>query len=462
MSSATESLEKAEQRPNSYFWHPKAHPAEMLANPPREIARSEGVHVFDSAGRKLLDAVGGLWNVNLGYSASPIKDAIREQLEVLPYYSAFRGTTNAPAEELARVLIEDWFAPEGMTRAFFTSGGSDSVETALRLARQYWKICGALDRVKFISLRRGYHGTHFGGDSVSGGTVARRSYEPLLPGCFHIPAPYLYRNPFGTEDAAQLVEMVAVALEQEILFQGPDTVAAFIAEPVMGAGGMIVPPANFWPRVREVCDRYGVLLIADEVVTGFGRTGFECGSRAWKVRPDIMCLAKAITSGYFPLGATLVSGRLAEVFESTNDRSAAILHGYTYSGHPVGCAAALAALQMTRSLRVWDNAATRGAELARGLQQLEQKYSLVGDVRSKGLMAGIELVLDRKTKRPADKIVMDAVFDKAIEKGVMLRTMENNVILSPPLIVDESHVQQIVDALAAGLDAAPNAQRRGV
>jgi putrescine---pyruvate transaminase len=444
----------AAAKPTSYFWHPKAHPLEMLNDPPRKIVRGDGVHVTDCDGHRLLDAVAGLWNVNLGYSAQPIKDAITQQLAQLPYYSSFRGTTNEPAEELARVLIEDWFAPEGMARAFFSSGGSDAVESALRLARQYWKLSGSGERTKFISLRKGYHGTHFGGDSVSGGTMLRRSYEPLLPGCFHVPAPYLYRNQLGVETEEDLAIACAKALEDEILFQGPDTVAAFIAEPVMGAGGMIVPPASFWPRVRAVCDRFGVLLIADEVVTGYGRTGYPCGSRAWGVKPDIMCTAKAITCGYFPFGATLVNARIAAAFEGTDALTAMITHGYTYSGHPVGCAAAIAALAMTRELKIWENAGVRGVQLAKGLANLQQKHALVGDVRSKGLMAGVEIVTDRSTKQPADKQLMNAVFAKAAASGVMIRTMENNIILSPPLIVEEEHVEQILHALDGALSAA--------
>ena len=435
----------------SYFWHPKAHPAEMIAEPPRLIARAEDVHIVDGDGNRLLDACAGLWNVNLGYSAAPVKAAIAAQLDVLPYYSSFRGSTNQPAEELARMLIEEWFHPEDMARVFFTLGGSDSVETALRLARQYWKVMKAYDRYKYISLKKGYHGTHFGGDSVSGGTAARRSYEPLLPGCYHVATPNPYRNPFDEQDVEKLGERCARMLEEEIVFQGPDTVAAFIAEPVMGAGGIVVPPANFWPRVREICDKYGVLLIADEVVTAYGRTGFECGSRAWGVKPDMMCTAKAITSGYFPLGAVMINSRIASAFENSPDPIGTIAHGYTYSGHPVGCAAGIAALKMTRELRVWENAKIRGEQLAIGLQKLKQKHGLVGDVRSKGLMAGIEIVTDRKSKTPADKKTMGRIFNGAIAAGVMIRPMENNLILSPPLIVDEGHVEQILGALDAGL-----------
>jgi adenosylmethionine-8-amino-7-oxononanoate aminotransferase len=436
-----------------HIWHPMAHPAEMQASPPRVIMKGEGVHVTDLQGRTVLDAVGGLWNVNLGYSCDPIKRAIAAQLDELPYYSGFRGTSTSPSIELAWELAQ-WFEPEGMTRAFFTSGGSDSVETALRLARQYWKIRGQGDRVKFLALKKGYHGTHFGGASVNGNANFRRNYEPLMPGVFHIPAPYTYRNPFDETDPERLARLCARALEDEIAFQGGDTIAAFIMEPVLGAGGVIVPHPSFMPLVREICDRHGILLIADEVVTGFGRTGEWSGSRIAGVKPDMMTMAKAITSGYFPLGATLVGGHVAEIFETDKTSFGSIGHGYTYSGHPVGCAAGLAALGETRRLNLAENAAARGEELGAILEALKARHPLVGDVRYKGLMAAIELVSDRADKKAASKAIMTVVSDAAYEAGVMLRVSGNNIILSPPLVLTASHVRTIGEALEAGLAAA--------
>lgn len=434
------------------IWHPMAHPAEMRANAPKVIIKGEGVHVTDLDGRTTLDAVGGLWNVNLGYSSAPIKQAMAEQLDMLPYYSGFRGTSTAPSIELAYELV-DWFRPEGMARAFFTSGGSDSVETALRLARQYWKIKGEADRTKFIALKKGYHGTHFGAASVNGNANFRRNYEPLLPGVFHIPAPWTYRNPFDETDPARLAELCARALEDEIAFQGADTIAAFIMEPVLGAGGVIVPHESFMQRVRAICDRHGILLISDEVVTGFGRTGAWSGARLWGVKPDMMTLAKAITSGYFPLGATMIGETMAEVFESDKSSFGSIGHGYTYSGHPVGCAAGLAALAETRRLKLHENAAARGVELATALAALKARHDIIGDVRSQGLMAALELVGDRATKTPADKPTMARVANAAYEAGVMLRVSGSNIILSPPLILTSADVATIAEGLEAGLSA---------
>ncbi|TPK62950.1 aminotransferase class III-fold pyridoxal phosphate-dependent enzyme [Mesorhizobium sp. B2-4-19] len=432
------------------IWHPMAHPAEMRANPPKVIMKGEGVTVTDIDGRSVLDAVGGLWNVNLGYSCDPIKKAIADQLGALPYYSGFRGTSTGPSIELAYELAE-WFAPEGMVRTFFTSGGSDSVETALRLARQYWKIRGQGDRTKFLALKKGYHGTHFGGASVNGNANFRRNYEPLLPGVFHIPAPWTFRNPFDETDPARLAKLCAKALEDEIAFQGGDTIAAFIMEPVLGAGGVIVPHESFMPLVREICDRHEILLIADEVVTGFGRTGAWSGSRLTGVKPDFMTIAKAITSGYFPLGATLIGAKVADVFEADKTSFGSIGHGYTYSGHPAGCAAGLAALAETKRLRLNENAAARGVELGAVLEGLKARHAIVGDVRYEGLMAALELVSDRATKKPTDRKTMAVVSEAAYEAGVMLRVSGNNIILSPPLIISAADVAKIGEALDAGL-----------
>lgn len=435
------------------IWHPMAHPAEMRENPPRIIMKGNGAYVTDLDGRTVLDAVGGLWNVNLGYNCDPIKRAIATQLDTLPYYSGFRGTSTGPSIELAWELTQ-FFAPEGMVRAFFTSGGSDSVETALRLARQYWKIRGQGDRVKFLALKKGYHGTHFGGASVNGNANFRRNYEPLLPGVFHIPAPYAYRNPFDEPNPEKLAKLCARALEDEIAFQGGDTIAAFIMEPVLGAGGVIVPHESFMPMVREICDRHEILLIADEVVTGFGRTGAWSGSRLHDVKPDMMTIAKAITSGYFPLGATMIGEQVTEVFETDKTSFGSIGHGYTYSGHPVGCAAGIAALAETRRLKVHENASARGLELADALEDLKRRHSIVGDIRYKGLMAAVELVSERDTKKAADKGVMKRVSDAAYEAGVMLRVSGSNIILSPPLILSSDQVRVIAEALDTGLAAA--------
>jgi adenosylmethionine-8-amino-7-oxononanoate aminotransferase len=436
------------------LWHPMTAPSDSLKNPPAIITGGQGVRIRDVDGHEVVDAVGGLWNVNLGYSCQPVKDAIAAQLNALPYYSIFRGTSNDKVIELAEEL-RDFFAPDGLTRAFYTSGGSDSVETALRLARQYHKIRGEAGRVKFLSLKKGYHGTHIGGASVNGNANFRSAYEPLLPGCYHIPAPYTYRNPFNETDPARLAQLCLQALEDEIAFQGPQTIAAFIMEPILGAGGVIPPHPSFMPGVEKICRKHGILLIADEVITAFGRTGAWSGCRLWGVKPDFACTAKAITNAYFPFGAVMIAEAVAEVFESDETGKSAIGHGYTYSGHPVGAAAALATLTETKRLKVNENAAARGAELHAGLLALKEKHSVIGDVRGgHGLMHAVELVSDRATKAGPDKATPGRIQSAAYKAGAMIRVSGPNIILSPPLVLTSADVQTILTALDTGLAAA--------
>jgi adenosylmethionine-8-amino-7-oxononanoate aminotransferase len=433
------------------MWHPMTSPKDTIDVPPAIISSAKGVEITDIDGHSVVDAVGGMWNVNLGYSCQPIKDAMAAQLEKLPYYSTFRGTSNEPVIELSYELAE-FFAPDGLSRAFFTSGGSDSVETALRLARQYHKLRGEAGRIKFLSLKKGYHGTHIGGASVNGNANFRNAYEPLMPGCYHIPAPYTYRNPFNETDPEKLAQLCVQALEDEIAFQGANTIAAMIIEPILGAGGVIVPHESFAPMVRDICDKNGILLITDEVVTAYGRTGAWSGARLWGIKPDMMATAKAITNGYFPFGAVMLGDRMIEVFEG--NPSAKIAHGYTYSGHPVGAVAALACLAEIKRLNVVENAAARGTQLYEGCKALMEKHSIIGDVRGgRGLMTAIEMVSDRATKKPIDGTSAGTVQEVAYQNGAMVRVSGPNLILSPPLIISEAETAKILSALDAGFAA---------
>ncbi|WP_209506764.1 MULTISPECIES: aminotransferase class III-fold pyridoxal phosphate-dependent enzyme [unclassified Ruegeria] len=434
------------------MWHPMTSPKDSADHPPKIITGSEGVSIIDVDGHRVVDGVGGLWNVNLGYSCQPVKDAIAAQLDTLPYYSTFRGTSNDVAIELSFEL-NAFFAPDGLSRAFFTSGGSDSVETTLRLARQYHKLRGEAGRTKFLSLKKGYHGTHVGGASVNGNANFRNAYEPLLPGCFHIPAPYTYRNPFNETDPEKLAQLCLQALEDEIAFQGANTIAAMIMEPILGAGGVIPPHPSFAPAVQEICNRNGILLITDEVITAYGRTGAWSGARLWGIQPDMMATAKAITNGYFPFGAVMLGDRMVEAFENNPD--AKIGHGYTYSGHPVGAAAALACLAETKRLNVVENAAARGTQLYEGCIALMKKYDIIGDVRGGyGLMTAVEMVSDRNTQKPIDAPTASTVQEVAYQNGAMVRVSGPNLILSPPLVLTEGDASLILAALDAGFTAA--------
>ena len=434
-----------------HLWHPMGHPGDAQINAPKIIKGADGAHITDIDDHRVVDAVGGLWCVNLGYSNDVVKDAIAGQLYQLPYYSAFAGTSNPTAIE-ASYAVRDFFANDGMSRVFFTSGGSDSVETCLRLARQYHRLRGEPTRSKFLSLKKGYHGTHFGGASVNGNNRFRIAYEPLLPGCFHLPSPYTYRNPFNQSDPAKLAQSIANAMEDEIAFQGANTIAAFIMEPIQGAGGVIVPDPSLMPLLRDICDRHGILMISDEVITGFGRSGDWSGARHWGVKPDMMCIAKGITSGYFPVGAALMSDKIAEVFESDTTGEGAIFHGYTYSAHPVGAAAVVACLSETLRLDTKTNAAARGAQLYQGALKLAEKYDVIGDVRGgHGLMTGIELVSDKAAKTPMDNATMKRLHQTVYEAGTMVRLGMHNILMSPPLTITEAEVDTVLASLDAGL-----------
>jgi adenosylmethionine-8-amino-7-oxononanoate aminotransferase len=342
-----------------------------------------------------------------------------------------------------------------MARVMFGSGGSDAVETALKLSRQYWKIQNRSDKTKVFSLKNSYHGLHFGGVSATGGPLWRRAYEPLLPGFYQIDAPDLYRGAEGETPEQHGLRMAAV-MEREILFHGADTVAAVIVEPVQGAGaGVNVFPPNYFAAIRAICDRHDILMIADEVISGFGRTGSMFGSRYWGVKPDIMCFAKGINSGYVPLGATVVSEKIAQAWQADHPL-AAITHGYTYSGHPVACAAALANLDIVEKSDLPGNAGAVGGYFLERLRELV-KYPTVGEVRGVGMMLAIELVQDRGKKTPfAPAHSYPRRLNQAVtSRNVQVRLNGNRFIISPPLIFTRSNVDEAMDALHQALAATP-------
>lgn len=429
-----------------HMLHPMVDPKIPREHKPLIVERAEGVHVYDVDGRRYLDTVASLWNVNVGHNRPEIKQAIIEQLDRIAYYSTFQSTSNPPAIELSARLTA-MFAHEQMTQVLFSSGGSDAIETAIKLARQYWRLEGQAQRTKFLSLKWGYHGVHMGGASANGNPLFRTAYEPLMPGFFQIEGPYLYRNAWDLTDPEALARRAAEELDRAIQYQGPDTVAGFIAEPVQGAGGVIVPPASYWPAVRQVLDRHGVLLISDEVVTGFGRIGSLCGARAWGVKPDIMAMAKGINSGYVPLGATLINDRVASAW-SRQSPIASVMHGYTYSGHPLACAAANANLDLVEKLDLPGNALRVGAYLLERLQGLRE-YAGVGDVRGLGLMAAVEIVRDRITKEPlmAHEPYGRKLIEVARREGAIIRIQGNRLILSPPLVFTQADVDETLRIL---------------
>ncbi|MGC7098184.1 aminotransferase class III-fold pyridoxal phosphate-dependent enzyme [Amycolatopsis lurida] len=434
------------------FWHPMG---SSTPDPDREtliIVAGEGNHVTDSEGNRLLDGVAGLWNVNVGHNRPEVKAAIHAQLDQLAYYQMFDGVAHPRVYDLADRLTA-MFDQEDMQRAMFGSNGSDAVETALKMARQYWIAANQPARTQFLSLRNGYHGLHIGGTSIGGNAVYHHNHGPLMPGTHLLDAPWLYRNPWRTDDPDELTDHLIRQLEDRIEFLGGHTITAFVAEPVQGAGGVIVPPEKYWRRVREVLDRHDILLIADEVVTGFGRTGNLLGSRGWGVSPDILCFAKGITAGYIPLAATLFNGRISETIENGSGFSNVVMHGYTYSGHPTACAAALAVLDLVEAEDLPGNAASVGAVLLEALKDLE-RHDVVGETRGKGLMAAVDLVADKRTREPVDPAsgIAQRIAAQARREGVVVRPAGTKIIISPPLTLTAEEARTIVRAIDTAVD----------
>ena len=366
------------------LWTPFIQMKSVLEEGPVIFERGEGVYLFDTDGRRYLDAHASLWLTNVGFGRREVIDAAYEQMKRIAFFSMFQGYSNPPAIRLGELLVE-LAQPEGMGKVFYCDSGSESVETALKLVRQYWKNVGRAGKYKFIARRNAYHGVTFGAMSATGVPANRRMFEPLVPGFRHISDPNCYRNDFPPGLTEEEVSVAASeALRRQIEFEGPETVAGFIAEPVQGAGGVIIPPADYLRRCREICTRYDVLFIADEVITAFGRTGTWFGSRTYGFRPDVMCFAKGLTSGYIPMGAVAVSGTVNEVF-----LKAPLLHLNTYAGHPVACAAAMAALDVTEDEALVDNAAAMEEVLRDELMRMSQSVPRITDVTAIGLLSSV-------------------------------------------------------------------------
>ncbi|MCY3744959.1 MAG: aspartate aminotransferase family protein [Acidobacteria bacterium] len=409
--------------------------------------RGQGARLFDADGRDYVDALSGLWNVFIGHGRTELADAAAAQMRQLAYASGYAGSSNAQAIALAETLAE--LAYPSINRFFLTSGGGESTDSSIKTARYFWKVRGKPEKTKVISRIWGYHGVTLAAMCATGMSVYWPMFEPRMPGFRHIssPYPYFYDPPPGKTRG----EAAADELETAILEEGPDTVAMFIAEPVQGAGGVIVPTDDYFPRIREICDRYEVLLVSDEVITGFGRTGTMFGLNHWGIEPDIMQFAKAITSGHIPLGGIGLSDRVA----ATLDEGDPIwMHAYTYSAHPVSCAVALENLRIIREEGLVEMAGEKGAELIRNLEQACGGHPNVGEVRGKGLMAAVEVVADRETRAlfPASENVGPRLLKAIDERGVFSRLRGDVFVCAPPVCSTSADLAQIADAVAGALE----------
>jgi adenosylmethionine-8-amino-7-oxononanoate aminotransferase len=405
--------------------------------------RGEGAIIVDADGKEYIDGLSGLWNVVAGHGRKELAEAAATQMETLAYVSGYAGSSNPAAIRLAERLA-------GMTypsirRFFFTSGGGESSDTCFKTARYYWRMRGQPAKMKVIARTWGYHGTTMGAMSATGIPSYWPMFEPRVPGFIHIPSPYPYRyvGPPGVSPGIA----AANELEQAILREGAETVAMFFAEPVQGSGGVIVPPDDYFPRIREICDKYDVLLVTDEVITGFGRTGKMWGLQHWGVQPDMIQFAKAITSGYFPLGGMGISERIAEVLDNGEMMW---MHCFTYSAHPVGCAVALRNLDIIEQEDFPAQAAEKGAYLLRGLKSALESHPHVGNIRGLGLMCGVEFVRDKATKAefPATDQIGHKIHLAAQRRGLFTRLRGDVFCLAPPVITPHTLLDRIVEILA--------------
>lgn len=409
--------------------------------------KGEGAVLTDADGKQYIDALSGLWNVVAGHGRKELVEAAARQMETLAYCSGYAGSSNPRAIELAERLAEITYP--SINRFFFTSGGGEASDTSFKTARYYWKLRGKPQKTKVISRQWGYHGVTLAAMSATGIDAYWPMFEPRVSGFVHIPSPYPYRYE-APPDVSQGVA-AADELEQAILREGPNTVAMFLAEPVQGAGGVIVPQDDYFARIREICDRYDVLLVADEVITGFGRTGRMFGLEHWGIEPDIMQFAKAITSGYFPLGGIGVSDKIAQTFDAGGE---VWMHAYTYSGHPVGCAVALANLEIIRNENFPAMAAEKGELLLRSLQDAVGDHPHVGEVRGIGLMAAVELVQDKATKAEfakEDKVGF-RVHQAAQKRGMFSRLRGDVFCIAPPIVTPAAQLQRIVEILKDSIE----------
>ena len=434
------------ERDLAHLVHP-LHNRKLHAAAGHVWVKGEGALLTDADGREYIDGLSGLWNVVAGHGRKDIVQAATRQMETLAYCSGYAGSSNVPAIELAERLATITYP--SITRFFFTSGGGESSDTSFKTARYYWRLKGRPDKTKVISRQWGYHGVTLAAMSATGLSAYWPMFEPRVPGFIQIPSPYPYRY----VSAPGVSQGIAAAneLEKAILREGPDTVGMFLAEPVQGAGGVIVPQDDYFPRIREICDQYDVLLVSDEVITGFGRTGKLFGLQHWGIEPDMILFAKAVTSGYFPLGGVGMNEKIASVLDSGD---MTWMHAFTYSAHPVGCAVALATLDIIEREDFPCQAAEKGAYLLRGLKSALETHPHVGEVRGKGLVCGVEFVQDKAAKTefsPADKIGSQIIL-AAQKRGLFSRLRGESVFcLAPPVITPYPILDRIVESLAGAV-----------
>lgn len=440
-----------------HLFHPSTHMAGHARGetPNRIITSAEGVYITDSEGRRSLDGFAGLYCVNAGYGRTEIADAISEQAHKLPYFHAYGGHGNEPSIRLAKMIVDR--APGGMSRVYFGLSGSDANETCVKFAWYYNAVLGRPEKRKIIARWGGYHGSGVMTGSLTGLPTWHQTFGLPLPGVLHTESPYYYRRPDRAMSEEAFSQYCADRLEELILAEGPETIAAFFGEPVIGTGGIVPPPAGYWERISAVLKKYDILLVLDEVVTGFGRLGSMFGAIHYGMKPDLIAIAKGLTSAYAPLSGVIVSEALWKAFEQGSEKFGPIGHGWTYSAHPLCAAAGVANLELIDRLDLVDNARTTGVYLKKALTDAVADHPMVGEVRGEGLLAALELVADKDDRvyfDPAKKIGM-RVYQETLARGVIGRAMPNGDVLGfgPPLCLSPADVDVMVEAVRGALDA---------
>jgi putrescine aminotransferase len=433
--------------------HPFTDTAALNREGVRVITRGKGVYLWDSDGRKIIDGMSGLWCVQVGYGDEELAEAGYEALKTLPYYNHFFKTSNPWTIELAAKLAT--LLPAGHQHVLFANSGSEANDTALKLIRYYWNLKGRVEKKIHLSREMAYHGVTFAAASLSGLTPMHPQWDLPLPGFEKVPAPYWYgakQAGFGDINVDDFGLLIAKKLEDRILELGPDNVASFSAEPIQGAGGLIFPPATYWHEVQRICARYEVLLHLDEVITGFGRTGEWFGAQTYRIAPDIMTMAKGLSSGYQPISAISLGERMSETILNANEE---LVHGYTYSGHPVASAVALKNLDVIEKRKLVPRVRNEiGPYLQRRLRETFADHPIVGEVRGHGLLAAIELVRDKKERRffPEPGSVGTLCRNHCFNDGLICRAIRDTMVLAPPLIVSEGEVEEMIAKLKSAID----------
>jgi putrescine aminotransferase len=433
---------------HAHYIHPFTDHHELGRKGARIITRAEGVYIYDSDGNRILDGMAGLWCVNLGYGRQDLVDAAARQMQELPYYNSFFQTSHPPAIELSELLCE--VSPARFSHVFYTGSGSEAIDTMIKMVRRYWDLVEQPSRKIIIARKNAYHGSTVAGGSLGGMSEMHRQTGMLLPGIEHIEQPYHFGLGRGMDPQAFGLQQARL-LEKKILEVGPENVAAFVGEPVQGAGGVIIPPESYWPEIQRICREHGILLVADEVICGFGRLGEWWGSQRLGFEPDLMTFAKAVTSGYLPLGGVMVGDRVAGVIGATGGEFA---HGYTYSGHPAACAVAIANIRAMRDEGVIERVREETAPYFNERFATLADHPLIGEARSLGLVGAIEIVRDKLTGERYDKDLHagSRCRDFCFRNGLVMRAVGDSMIVSPPLVIEHEHVDELVEKAWRCLD----------